>query len=474
MKEKGDSCILVGYSTTSKAYIVYNKRTRLIVESIHINFDEIKEFTMASIENNTLGPAPQRQTALDYENSGLTPPLQKTSDHNYSELGIQDHSNGPSSSTLVPNVSPLIDTNAPSLQELEFLCSPLFKEDYTTGKQSVSVIPMPYREMEGKGSGGSKQTPTKNPDAPVTKGEQEAEKKKKANEEAERRRKAMEDKRAAEEQERKIKAEQDRKNTKDAQRLRNEEAERRRRNAEAQGDGCSYKSFLNCKPSEFHRENDLYASYLLKGKVRHWWNMIKIARSDDVASVMKWEEFKDLVATKERKIKRYIWGLKSGIRGLVQQARPGNFQEAVELALMVEKENNRQLKEGDNKRKRENRDADVKKIKPIVLKWKMLGSINRVPFARKHIKGNVGMIIFVIMRGQATRLRNVKLSGFVSNARVWDIRLLNVLFGDSNTSSEVDTENTGSDVDGKENVCDGDGIENVGKGIGEVIMKFYE
>ncbi|GJV49384.1 hypothetical protein Tco_1439596 [Tanacetum coccineum] len=47
-------------------------------------------------------------------------------------------------------------------------------------------------------------------------------------------------------------------------------------------------------------------------------------------------------------------------------------------------------------------------------------------------------------------------------------------FGDSYTGSEVDTENTGSDVDGKENVCDGDGIENVGKGIGKVIVKFYE
>ncbi|GJU74450.1 retrovirus-related pol polyprotein from transposon TNT 1-94 [Tanacetum coccineum] len=36
MKEKGDPCILVGYSTQSKGYRVYNKRTRLIVESIHL------------------------------------------------------------------------------------------------------------------------------------------------------------------------------------------------------------------------------------------------------------------------------------------------------------------------------------------------------------------------------------------------------------------------------------------------------
>ncbi|GJU26801.1 retrovirus-related pol polyprotein from transposon TNT 1-94 [Tanacetum coccineum] len=40
MKEKGDTCILVGYSTKSKGYRVYNKRTRLIVESIHLRFDE--------------------------------------------------------------------------------------------------------------------------------------------------------------------------------------------------------------------------------------------------------------------------------------------------------------------------------------------------------------------------------------------------------------------------------------------------
>ncbi|GKB08327.1 hypothetical protein Tco_0836611 [Tanacetum coccineum] len=45
MKEKGDPCILVGYSTQSNGYRVYNKRTQLIVESIHLRFDEIKEMS---------------------------------------------------------------------------------------------------------------------------------------------------------------------------------------------------------------------------------------------------------------------------------------------------------------------------------------------------------------------------------------------------------------------------------------------
>ncbi|GJY69733.1 retrovirus-related pol polyprotein from transposon TNT 1-94 [Tanacetum coccineum] len=55
MKEKGDSCILVGYSTQSKGYRVYNKRTRLIVESIHLRFDEIKEMSEISVANDTSG-----------------------------------------------------------------------------------------------------------------------------------------------------------------------------------------------------------------------------------------------------------------------------------------------------------------------------------------------------------------------------------------------------------------------------------
>ncbi|GKC15624.1 hypothetical protein Tco_1012406, partial [Tanacetum coccineum] len=87
MKEKGDSCILVGYSTKSKGYRVYNKRTRLIVESIYLRFDEIKEMSDMSINNNT---------------SGLV--------------------------LLQQNVSPSADTIALSKQELDLLFGPLYDE----------------------------------------------------------------------------------------------------------------------------------------------------------------------------------------------------------------------------------------------------------------------------------------------------------------------------------------------------------
>nr|GFA28471.1 retrovirus-related Pol polyprotein from transposon TNT 1-94 [Tanacetum cinerariifolium] len=59
MKEKGDVCILVGYSNHSKGYRVYNKRTSLIVESIHIRFDEIKEVSETSVANDTSSFVPQ-------------------------------------------------------------------------------------------------------------------------------------------------------------------------------------------------------------------------------------------------------------------------------------------------------------------------------------------------------------------------------------------------------------------------------
>ncbi|GJT35971.1 retrovirus-related pol polyprotein from transposon TNT 1-94 [Tanacetum coccineum] len=63
MKEKGDPCILVGYSTQSKGY--RNKRTRLIVESIHLRFDEIKEMFETSVCYDTSGLFPNDKSELD-------------------------------------------------------------------------------------------------------------------------------------------------------------------------------------------------------------------------------------------------------------------------------------------------------------------------------------------------------------------------------------------------------------------------
>nr|GEU29207.1 hypothetical protein [Tanacetum cinerariifolium] len=85
MKEKRDLCILVGYSTQSKGYRVYNKRTTMIVESIHIRFDEIKEVSETSVAKDTSGLIPQRQKASDYDNSD---PVDESSSHNIGNSNV--------------------------------------------------------------------------------------------------------------------------------------------------------------------------------------------------------------------------------------------------------------------------------------------------------------------------------------------------------------------------------------------------
>ncbi|GKE05758.1 copia-type pol polyprotein, partial [Tanacetum coccineum] len=117
IKEKGDPCILVEYSTQSKGYRVYNKRTRLIVESIDLRFDEIKEMSETSVSNDTSGLVPERQKASDYDNSGPDTQLQ--------------------------NVSPLADTTVPSQQELDLLFGPLYDEFFNAGTLRVNKSSSP-------------------------------------------------------------------------------------------------------------------------------------------------------------------------------------------------------------------------------------------------------------------------------------------------------------------------------------------
>nr|GFB17300.1 retrovirus-related Pol polyprotein from transposon TNT 1-94 [Tanacetum cinerariifolium] len=67
LQPKADIGIFIGYAPTKKAFRIYNRRTRRIVETIHVDFDELT--TMAS-EQSTLGPALHDMT-LGTISSGL-------------------------------------------------------------------------------------------------------------------------------------------------------------------------------------------------------------------------------------------------------------------------------------------------------------------------------------------------------------------------------------------------------------------
>nr|GEW04810.1 retrovirus-related Pol polyprotein from transposon TNT 1-94 [Tanacetum cinerariifolium] len=110
MKEKGDACIFVGYSTQSRAYMVFNKRTSVIVKTIHVNFDELPQ--MAS-DHFSSDPVPQCQsTALEHDS--LSP--------------------GPQSQANVPIAAGTVTTS----NKLDLLFSLMFDELLNGSTQVVS------------------------------------------------------------------------------------------------------------------------------------------------------------------------------------------------------------------------------------------------------------------------------------------------------------------------------------------------
>ncbi|GJY20017.1 retrovirus-related pol polyprotein from transposon TNT 1-94 [Tanacetum coccineum] len=96
LQPTADIGIFVGYAPNRKGYRIFNKRTRQIMETIHVTFDELTE-QMAPVQFSS-GPA----------SNLLTP--------------------GPISSGLVPNPAPAIPYAPPTNKELEMLFQPMFDE----------------------------------------------------------------------------------------------------------------------------------------------------------------------------------------------------------------------------------------------------------------------------------------------------------------------------------------------------------
>ncbi|GJR53070.1 retrovirus-related pol polyprotein from transposon TNT 1-94 [Tanacetum coccineum] len=109
LQPTADIGIFVGYAPNRKGYRIYNKRTRQIMETIHVTFDELTE-QMAPVQFSS-GPAPIL----------LTP--------------------GPISSGLVPNPAPAIPYAPPTNKELEMLFQPMFDEYFNPPGIRQNPIP---------------------------------------------------------------------------------------------------------------------------------------------------------------------------------------------------------------------------------------------------------------------------------------------------------------------------------------------
>ncbi|GKC25863.1 putative ribonuclease H-like domain-containing protein [Tanacetum coccineum] len=95
LQPKADIGIFSGYAPVKKAFRIYNRRTRRIIETIHVDFDEL--------------------TAMASEHSSLEPAL-----HEMTPATI--------SSGLVPNPPPLTPFVPPSRTDWDILFQPLFDE----------------------------------------------------------------------------------------------------------------------------------------------------------------------------------------------------------------------------------------------------------------------------------------------------------------------------------------------------------
>ncbi|GKD42298.1 retrovirus-related pol polyprotein from transposon TNT 1-94, partial [Tanacetum coccineum] len=143
LQPKADIGIFIGYAPTKKAFRIYNRRTRRIIETIHVDFDELtamaSEITHVSINS---GPALHEMTPVSIS-SGLVP-------------------NPPSSTPFVP----------PSRSDWDLLFQPMFDESLNSQPyvdlQAPEVI-APIHEVvahEHAVSTGSPSSTTVDQDAP--------------------------------------------------------------------------------------------------------------------------------------------------------------------------------------------------------------------------------------------------------------------------------------------------------------------
>nr|GFC81351.1 retrovirus-related Pol polyprotein from transposon TNT 1-94 [Tanacetum cinerariifolium] len=150
LQPKADIGIFIGYAPTKKAFRIYNRRTRRIVETIHVDFDEL---TAMASEQSCLGPALQEMTPATISSPSSTTvdqdaPLQDVGNDNLDievahmgndpllSVPITEVASGQSSSTASPQ------TNVQSNHPMTYLNSKWTKDhplNYIIGPLSRPV-----------------------------------------------------------------------------------------------------------------------------------------------------------------------------------------------------------------------------------------------------------------------------------------------------------------------------------------------
>nr|GEV12353.1 uncharacterized mitochondrial protein AtMg00810-like [Tanacetum cinerariifolium] len=161
LQPKADIGIFIGYARTKKTFRIYNRRTRRIFETIHVDFDEL---TAMASEQISLGPALNEMTSatissgLVQKSSSLTPyvPSSRNVWNLLFQLMFDELLNPPPSVNpqapeviaLIADVIPPVQaesTGSPSSTTVD-KDAPLPSKSQTTPETQSSVIPQDFEE----------------------------------------------------------------------------------------------------------------------------------------------------------------------------------------------------------------------------------------------------------------------------------------------------------------------------------------
>ncbi|GJY04383.1 retrovirus-related pol polyprotein from transposon TNT 1-94 [Tanacetum coccineum] len=128
LQPKADIGIFIGYAPTKKAFRIYNRRTRRIIETIHVDFDEL---TAMASEHSSSGPALHEMTPVTITPEVIAP---------IPEVVAHEHavSTGSPSSTTVDQDAPS-SSNSHTTQETQ---TPIISHDAEEENHDIEVAHM--------------------------------------------------------------------------------------------------------------------------------------------------------------------------------------------------------------------------------------------------------------------------------------------------------------------------------------------
>nr|GEV00024.1 hypothetical protein [Tanacetum cinerariifolium] len=145
LQPKADICIFIGYAPIKKSFRIYNRRTRRVIETIHVDFDEL---TAMASEQSSSGPALHEMTpatissglvSKSTSSTSVDPPAPKVIAPIAEVVALE-----PAESTSSPS-STTVDQDAPSLSKTQTTSEtqpPVFPNDVEEDNHDIEVAHM--------------------------------------------------------------------------------------------------------------------------------------------------------------------------------------------------------------------------------------------------------------------------------------------------------------------------------------------